>query len=148
MQVFIMVDSTVFLETVRQQGYAVQYAQRALTTIATKLQECGHATNTYFYIYRTGKSGMGGDEVKEHPRTVLAFATADSAFSFVQRNHLKSTPRLWRASLAQLLAVLVQRPTIGALLFAHEPIEINAQNRLPIGLRIERTDILKMLEGA
>lgn len=145
-----MQDSNIFREVVQQYGFSAGRAQVALETITTQLRARGHTTHRPFYIYRTGGSSLEGAAAAgaARPRTLLAFATADSALLFVQRNALSPTPRLLRLPLAQLLAVLVQRPAIGALLVADEPIEALAPGELPAGLRLERALLLDLLKGA
>lgn len=143
-----MQDTTIFTTIAQQHGFTAQVAQAALGTTTRMLRDRGHtARDNFFYIYRTGKRSGGTDRgSSERTRVVLAFATPDTALAFAQQNHLTPTPRLLRLSLAQLLATLVQRPTIGALLFADEPIELVA-GYLPAGLRLERGVLLNMLTG-
>jgi hypothetical protein len=118
-----------------------------LDTTAARLRKRGHHASGRFYIYRTAQSSGAGQGGQTRPRTILAFANPDTALGFAQRSRLGHAPRLWRISLAQLCAIMIQRPVIGTLLFADEPIEIIAEDYLPVGLRLERTVLLMMLKG-
>lgn len=143
-----MRDSDMFAENARQQGFAAPLAHAALETIATRLQEHGHATSSHFYIYRTGQQESGGTADSPRPRLIPVFATADTALAFAQHNRLGPTPRLLRLSLARLLSVMVQRPTIETLLFVDEPPSSLPPGTLPAGFRLERDTLLNMLKGA
>jgi hypothetical protein len=131
----------------RQHGLRAAQAPEALDTAVRQLRERGHRGSLEFYLYRSTGSGVGSGDTSERARLVLAFATADTALAFAQHNRLRPTPRLLRASLEQLLALLLQRSTIGTLLFADEPLEMAAAGGLPVGLRIERAAFLQLLEG-
>jgi hypothetical protein len=142
-----MQDNGIFVATAHKCGFPAPAARATFDVVVAMLRERGHTARTAFYIYRIEKSGVSNDGAGSRPRVVLAFATPDTALGFVQRHQLGPTPRLLRASLAQLLSVLLQRPAIGALLFADEPIECVAGSYLPRGLRLERAMVLKMLKG-
>lgn len=144
-----MIDNDIFTTIACQKGFTAPMAQTVLETTARRLRQRGHHISARYYTYRSTKGGSGDerDRASERPRLVLAFATADTALSFAQRSRVGQTPRLLRVSLAQLLAVLIQRPLIEAVLFVDEPITIAEQNQLPIGLRLERNLLLTMLKG-
>jgi hypothetical protein len=142
-----MSDSDIFLHIARQKGFSAPRARLALHTAQNQLADRGYVQRRYFYIYRTSPQGaVGGASSSERPRRVLAFATADTALGFAQHNHLRPTPRLLRASLGQLLAVLVQRSTIQSLLFVAEPLDIRTPGTLPAGFSLERAAVVHMLE--
>lgn len=142
-----MHDTIIFTAVAQQHGFDAQVAHAALTATAKMLYQRGHTPQDYFYLYRTGKRNPpSGEGSSARPRVVLAFYTPDTALAFAQHNRLTPTPRLLRLSLARLLATLMQRPTIGAVLFADEPIEMVA-GYLPVGLRLERAALLNMLTG-
>lgn len=145
-------DVAFFISVAQHHGHPQHTAQRAYHTIIQQLRnrQGDHGTilpNAY-YLYRTGGDG-GGDESREgtqRTRTLVAFPSADAALAFAQLNHLGPTPRLVQLSIARLLALLVQRPAILALIFADEPDETFRANTLPLGLRLERTMLLDLLK--
>ncbi len=137
----------ILIEVARQHGFRTEMACVALDFTATRLRERGQAARSHFYIYRTESKHVGAGRAGERLRVIPAFAMPDSALSFVQRSQLGSVPRLSRMSVAQLLAAMVQRPTIGALLFVDEPITIVPKHSLPAGLRLERAILLEILKG-
>jgi hypothetical protein len=143
-----MHDQGVLASVARQYGLRAAQVPGALATIAHQLRERGHHSALEFYLYRSTGSGTGSSDARERARLVLAFATADTALAFAQHNRLRPTPRLLRTSLEQLLALQIQRPTIGTLLFADEPLAITSAGKLPAGLHIERAAFLQLLEGA
>lgn len=148
-----MGDIQVLISVAQQQGYAAQAAHAALAAVAGQLRARlahrweGSAETPSFYIYRTG-GGNGGAAAEQtsRPRQVLAFASADTAVAFAQRHGLGMRPRLVRMSLAQLLAALLQRPTIGAIRFVAEPDDDDLpETALPPGVHIERTALIQLL---
>jgi hypothetical protein len=142
-----MNDDDIFLLIAQQHGFAKPRARTALHAAHRQLAERGYSQRRHFYLYRTSPPGaVGGASSGERPRRVLAFATADTALAFAQHNQLRPTPRLLRASLGQLLAVLVQRPTIQMVLFVAEPLSIRAPGTLPAGFALERAAVVHMLE--
>jgi hypothetical protein len=141
-----MNDTNIFLLVAQQQGFSAPRARVALQAAQRHLADRGYAQRRHFYIYRTSPQGAVGGASGERPRRVLAFATADTALAFAQHNHLRPTPRLLRTSLDQLLAVLVQRPTIQTVLFVAEPLHIRTPGTLPAGFSLERAAIVHMLE--
>jgi hypothetical protein len=142
-----MHNQGVLAHIARQHGFRVAQTPVVLDRAAHQLRERGHHGSLEFYLYRSTSSGASGGDTPERVRLVLAFATADTALAFAQHNRLRPTPRLLRASLERLLALLLQRPNIGTLLFADEPLQIRAVGELPAGLRIERAEFLQALEG-
>jgi hypothetical protein len=145
-----MITRDSFIEIARQHGFGLEQAHNVLGMARTRLHARGHSsTATSFYIFRAERSAPAGTQgaTGTRSRIVLAFATADSAFSFVQRSKLAGTPRLMRVSLSQLLAVMVQRSDIGAVLIADEPMEMLPASPLPAGLRLERAKVLDNLKG-
>jgi hypothetical protein len=146
----MMITRDSFIEIARQHGFALEQAHNVLGMVRTWLHARGHSpTATSFYIYRAERSASAGtaSTAGNRLRLVLAFATADSAFSFVQRSKLPGTPRLLRVSLSQLLAVMVHRSDIGTVLIADEPMELLPGTHLPAGLRLERAKVLDKLKG-
>lgn len=143
-----MRDMTIFLETTHQQGYSREAAQVALASLEAHLNDHGYPAERSFYIYRTGGKieGAGDEPARERPRMLLAFSSADTALSFAQHNQLHRAPRLLRVSVPQLLAILVQRPTIQAIMFVNELVEAAPRGQLPAGLRLDRAAVLNMLE--
>jgi hypothetical protein len=142
-----MQDNGIFIATAQHCGFSADGARATLDMALVMLQERGHAVRRAFYIYRSDKSEPGKVGTGARPRLVLAFVTPDTAMVFAQHHRLGPTPRLLRATLAQLLSVLLQRPAIGALMFVDEPITFAADSYLPSGLRLERDMLLKMLKG-
>ncbi|NJK79356.1 MAG: hypothetical protein HC876_22650 [Chloroflexaceae bacterium] len=143
-------SNSVFLEIVRQQGFDPRQAAVALETLNVRLLAHGHITRANFYVYRVGGRGIniGDDAPLERPRVLLAFATADTALSFAQRSGLGNSPRLVRMHISQLLAIMLQRPAIRSLLVANEPLLLEPERYLPVGLRFQRNELLDMLKGA
>jgi hypothetical protein len=110
----------------------------------------GASAGGRFYLYRTAGGGMGGgagEHASGRERIVLAFPSADDALGFAQHYGLGAAPRLLTLSLPQLLAVLIQRPSIRAVLIAAEH-ECLQPDGLPPGLRIERATLLAELANA
>jgi hypothetical protein len=139
-----MPDTAIFIGVAQQYGFGAEAAQEALNRIRAQLQ---HHAGERFYLYRTGGGGVGAGSPEAPPprtRTLLAFRSADAALAFAQHYGLGAAPRLLTLSLPQLLAVLVQRPTINALLITTDQ-EQGATNGLPDGLRIERETLLAQL---
>ncbi len=144
-----MPDSLLFIGAARQQGYSAHAAQAALEAVYARLVERQVAVQR-FYIYRTSDGGGGEGQASEstmRQRVLLAFQSADTALAFAQSASLGSSPRLIALSLDQALAVLIQRPTISALLIAAEDDYTVAVNTLPSGLRIERASLIELLAG-
>lgn len=144
----MMRDMTIFIELIHQQGYRPEAAQAAISTLEVSLHDYGYSTTTAFYIYRTGNmhGGTGEGKSGERPRSLLAFPAADTALAFAQHNNLGKAPRLLRVTVPQLLAVMVQRPAIQALIFVDESADFPPRGQLPSGLRIDRELLLNMLE--
>jgi hypothetical protein len=145
-----MSHSTLFIGVAQQQGFSAGAASSALAAVVDMLLERGGPVPASFFIYRVGtgeadvtSGGAGGGSGRV--RTLLAFRSADSALVFSQRVGLGAAPRLLSLSLAQLLAVLIQRPTIGTLIFADEIDATLGSSSLPPGLRLERSALLALL---
>lgn len=136
----------VFTTVAQQQGYASEVAAKAYTAARVALRSAGIGGHI-FYIYRTGGQGVGSAGPTARPRQVLVFQTADSALAFAQQQQLGLAPRLLRLDLAHLLGVLIQRPTIQALLFVHEPLETTTVGLLPASLHLERSKLVDTLKG-
>jgi hypothetical protein len=146
-----MPDSLLFIGVARQQGYSEEAAFAALAAVRARLDEAGVAVRR-FYIFRTGDGGVGGGdggggELSSRPRRLLAFQSADSALAFAQGAGLGASPRLIALTLSQILAALIQRPTIGALLVADETDAPPPPGGLPSGTRIERSALIELLAG-
>lgn len=138
-----------FLGVARQQGYSAEAAQAALSFVRSRLVEGGVQTQR-FYIYRTGDGGVGGGEgapgeASGRPRQLLAFQSPDTALAFAQRSGLGASTRLIGLSLGQILAALIQRPSIAALLVADELDAPAAPGLLPPGVRVERSAVIEIL---
>jgi hypothetical protein len=142
-----MNNDDIFLLVAQQHGFTKPRARAALHTARSTLADQGYTQRGHFYIYRTSPQGaVGSASSSARPRRVLAFTTADTALAFAQHNQLRPTPRLLRASLGQLLAVLVQRPTIQTVLFVAEPLSIQTPGALPAGFSLARAAVVHMLE--
>jgi hypothetical protein len=142
-----MSHATLFIGVAQQQGYSAEAAQAALTQTVERLRERGDPVPTSFFIYRAGVgAGEGSGSSTARPRTLLAFRSADTALVFAQRSGLARSPRLLSLSLPQLLAVLVQRPTIGTLVLADEIDATLGANTLPPGFRLERSALIELLQ--
>lgn len=146
-------DQTIFLGIASQHGYPAEAALHVYEAIATQLG--GRGLTPALYVYRSGERPPEGDSADTgspappvRPRTLLAFATADTALGYAQRMRLQGSPRVRRMHLAQLLAVMLQQPGIVALCVADEPLEIPVGQQLPAGLLIQRDDLHEMLKGA
>ncbi len=141
-----MPDTLIFIGVAQQYGFRAEAAHAALKHIREQLQD--HAVGaSRFYLFRTAGGGVGAGTTEATPtrmRTLLAFVSADAALAFAQQYGLSAAPRLLTLSLPQLLAVLVQRPTIKALLIATEHDGVSADG-LPDGVRIERATLLAQL---
>lgn len=141
-----MSDLPIFIGVAQQHGFSAAAAHEALAHICAQLQQRG-IDGSRFYLYRTagGGVGAGGSETAStRARTLLAFSSADAALAFAQHYGLGASPRLLTLSLPQLLAVMVQRPTIQALLIATEQDRATTTG-LPDGVRIEREVLLAQL---
>jgi len=141
-----MPDTPIFIGMAQQYGFSAEAAHEALAGIRAQLADRA-ISGTRFYLYRTAGGGVGAGDTETTPvrtRILLAFGSADAALAFAQHYRLGVAPRLLTLSLPQLLAVLVQRPTISALLIATEQDRLGAQG-LPEGVRIERTVLLARL---
>lgn len=141
-----MSDIMLFAKLAQQQGFSAESASLALAAVEARLAERGtHARR--FYIYRIAGGGAGVGSASDRmarPRLLLAFPSADAALGFAQRSGLPPAPRLIALSLAQLLAAMIQRPALGALLLADDRDEPMARG-LPDGLRFERDALLALL---
>ncbi len=135
-----------FIGIAQQYGFSVESAQIVLDQISMQLSMQGYARHTVFYVYRISKPPEGSGSSAGRARLLLAFPSADAALSFSQHSGLGTTPRLLAMNVSQLLSVLLQRPSIGALLFATET-EAPSVNYLPHGFRLERTTLLALLQG-
>jgi hypothetical protein len=141
-----MPDTILFIGVAQQYGYGAKAAELALKHVRTRLEQ-HNLDSSRFYLFRTGGGGVGSDTTTMPPartRTLLAFSSADAALAFAQSYGLGAAPRLLSLSLPQMLAVLVQRPTIRALLVAGEHDAIGPDG-LPDGIRIEREGLLAQL---
>jgi hypothetical protein len=101
----------------------------------------------HFYVFwaagRAEKSAGAGRE-----RTLLAFQTPDVALAFAQRNrlHHAGQPRLRRLELIQLVGAALRAPAIVAILFIADAGDPGLPaGRLPLGVRIERADLIRAI---
>lgn len=145
-----MTDAQLFIDLARQQGYGADAARAALKWVHAQLVEHGEESGRYYMFRSSGEasSGGAGGTTAARPRLVLAFRSPDAALSFAQQGGLGVAPRLVALPLGQLLAVLIQRPAIGALYIADEDTPPSSPGNLPSGLRIERTALLNRLQSA
>lgn len=152
-----MNDTALFIGIAERHGFSPQAARATFDNVTQRLhvrrfQTAGLHPTTFklssFYIFRSGGgSGGGSGETGGRQRLLLAFPSADAALSFAQRNGLGPAPRLVRMTVAQLLATLMQRPVISALIFADEFTDMPHERALPPGLRLERSALLDLLKG-
>ncbi|RRR76362.1 MAG: hypothetical protein EI684_03180 [Candidatus Viridilinea halotolerans] len=145
-------ESPLFIEVAMQHGYSSEAAQAALDAVRARLVAAGLAP-TRLYIYRSSEGGLTGSGASEpppsrRPRLLLAFSSADAALAFAQRGGISRSPRLIALSLSQALAAMLQRPSIGALYLATEGDDVITPGTLPPGWRLERTELLALLDGA
>lgn len=142
-----MPDTAPFIEAARSQGFGGAAAEATMATVQARLGVRGIVA-ARLYCFRT--AGAGGDGAAPapppaRPRLLLAFSSADAALGFAQRQGLGFAPRLVVLSLPQALATLLQRPAIGALLIADE--DTTDAPGLPLGLRVERGELIELLAG-
>ncbi|MCU0493198.1 MAG: hypothetical protein MUD01_16555 [Chloroflexaceae bacterium] len=151
-----MHDAAFFIDVAYQHGATAHAAQAALNHVAQQLQVrrlqrggLRQATFTIssFYVFRTGSGvGQAAGGGSGRTRLLLAFPSADAALSFAQRQQLGPSPRLLHTSLPRLLAVMLQRANIAALIVADETDEVPDTAALPPGFRVERAALLTMLK--
>jgi hypothetical protein len=144
-----MPDVRIFIGVAQQHGFPAAAAQAALEQVTALVREQGTLT-THFYLYRTAGGALGGTAgapPPARPRTLLAFTSADAALAFAQHHGLGLAPRLLVVTLPQLLAVLIQRPTISSLLIATKQAR-TAADGLPEGIRMTRDTLLAQLASA
>lgn len=120
----------------------------AVRQLLAALRERSGANHFYVFWAAGGASKSSG---ARRERTLLAFQTPDAALAFAQRNKLQDTgqPRLRRLELIQLVGVVLRAPAIIAILFVtdEDDPELPA-GRLPIGVRVERDELLQSLHRA
>lgn len=146
-----MTDSLLFIDAARQQGYSDAAAHATLAAVHARLSE-GGVTAGRFYIFRSGDGSDGGGETGPvgpagRQRVLLAFQSADAALAFAQGGRIGAAPRLITLTIGQILAALVRRPAIGALLIADDSDAPARPGHLPPGTRIERAALIELLEG-
>lgn len=144
-------EQALFLGTASQHGYPAEVALPIYTQLVATLRERGHGSA--LYVYRVDEHEGERERAPApppftRPRTLLAFATADTALGFAQRMRLRGRPRLRCIAFATLLAVMLQHPSIRAVLVVDEPLVIPAGQHFPTGYMISRTDLHEMLKGA
>lgn len=145
-----MTDSSHFSTIAQQHGFSGAAASAALAAIEGRLAGQGVATRRLLFFRSgaasaTGAAGPSG-AAPQRPRLLLAFRSADAALAFAQRSGIGSAPRLVTLSLAQALAVLLQRPEIGALLIADDE-GPRGPDGLPPGIRVGRDGLIELLAG-
>lgn len=129
------------IELALLRGCNVDAVQRLVDVLT---QQAGSA---WFYVFRVGgSSGRGAGPV--HTRTVLAFATPDTAFTFAQRNSLsddENGPRLRRVRLTQMLLAMARDPSIAAVLLVRDDDVPRHAGQLPSGIAITREMVDRQL---
>jgi hypothetical protein len=142
-----MDDVQQFILAASRAGYSSEAAAVALAWACDCLGQVGQSAR--LYVFRSASSGGGGSgqTAPGRSRVLLAFRSADTALSFAQSNGLSAAPRLATLGLGQLLAALIQHPTIATLLVASEA-EDALHASLPNGARIERAALLDQLQIA
>ncbi len=149
-----MDEIAIYLDTAQQYGYQQQLARRALDQVMAWLHERyplrrQSPEHMAFYIFRSGsRSAEPADAAASpaRPRILLAFTSADAALGFAQQATVAAAPRLLRLSLPRLLAALIQRPAISALIFVDDLDERRTTAGLPDGFRLDRGALLELLK--
>lgn len=135
----------VFRKAAQQQGIALDVADRIL---AHYRETIGYDS---FYAYRIESPKLEGTSnasaANQRKRTLLVFRTGDDALSFAQRNRLGPTPRLLRLSLAHILATLLHRPALEAVLFVTIVDDHIKPGQYPDGIRVQRSHLLEALQA-
>ncbi|NJN66545.1 MAG: hypothetical protein HC884_07435 [Chloroflexaceae bacterium] len=149
-----MDQRAVFLQLARQEGFYPDAALAAFNTIEASLNHAGYGQQATFYVYRMvrhegteAEAREAGGLEHEPTRLLLVFSSPDAALAFAQQHQLRPTPRLLSLNLAQLLATLVQRPAIKALIFSEEHAAVSPETRIPTVFHLERQELLVMLKG-
>lgn len=134
-----MDDDTLFGEAATQQGRSVEGAIQLLRQLETQLG------SGPFYVYRLGDTPSGGSGGAAKQRTLFAFRSGDDALAFAQRNRLGPTPRLLRLTLAQVLTIMLHRPSVEAVLFVADVDDDVRPGQRPAGHLVARGEILAVL---
>ncbi|HEU5089815.1 MAG TPA: hypothetical protein VFT99_20305 [Roseiflexaceae bacterium] len=128
---------------------ALQYGINpdALRALVDELRQPTGAS--HFYVF-WNTAGSGGGTPGGKARTIVCFRSPDAAITFAQRNHLNDgqPARLRRIGLVQLLAAMLQTPSINRIVLADEPDERADDlpaGRLPDGQVLSRADIVQRL---
>lgn len=123
------------METFAAYGIAPSHIAALLASLRPQL------AGEVFYVFQagsaTGANGAGGTG---KPRTLLAFASPDSALLFAQRNGLikdETPPRLRAVPIPRLLLAMAVGPNIRALLFVPDSSDPQ-RGRMPEGVVVER----------
>jgi hypothetical protein len=149
-----MDEIAIYLDTAQQYGYQQQPARRALDQVVAWLHERHplrrqSSAHLAFYIFRSGShptEHAAAAVAPARPRILLAFTSADAALGFAQHASVAASPRLLRLSLPRLLAALIQRPAITALIFVDDLDERQTTTGLPDGFRLDRGALLALLK--
>lgn len=131
-------------EIAHERGVSVTAVRETLAQLRTR------AGANSFYVYWTS-GGSQPSSRQRRKRTLLAFLTPDAALAFAQRNQLNvaERPRLRQLSLLHLIQATLREPSITALLFISDQDEhLPPAGQLPQGVRIERTEIIGLLQAS
>jgi hypothetical protein len=144
------VPSDVFILAAARLGHTAESARVAFSQVVAALANYELAAGASLFVFRNVESTGGDGGAKPVPpreRRIVAFASADSALAFAQRNGLGPGARLQRLRIEQLLAVMLERPSIVTLLVVDEECELPPRGTLPTGVRLERGTLVAWLES-
>jgi hypothetical protein len=105
----------------------------------------------WFYVYWLARSQAGSAQrpSTSSGRTIVAFATADSAMAFARRNRFDlnhQSSHLQQISLPRLLLLLFNDAAIHAVLLVPDSDPPERAGVYPDGIRLERAALLRQLE--
>jgi hypothetical protein len=132
-------EQILLVEAARGQGLEPERALAMLTALWRSLGEGA------YYVYRSEAATGGKSASTRTDRQILAFASADAALAFAQRNAPTARVRLRGLSVAQLLTLMLHEPSITAVLFVADNAPEASLGKLPRGLRVERDRVLQLL---
>jgi len=126
-----------------EQGLDLEALRRGLADLRAR------AGGDAFYVFWTTRSGER-TESSGRERMLLAFPSPDTALAFAQRNRLTQppdAPRLRRLALVHLLRAMLREPAIATLylVFEADDLQEYPPGRLPAGLRLSRSELLRLI---